>query len=254
MSANKIIVPVKGVDQQHELSILVNLVDTKLSQIKNQHEFFVLRRFLGISFEDVLKNWFSVCEKIRTPSRLAVSILSSDKVWLNIEFLSLMQALEGFHRALYPGTYTSDKEYEAVKLKLYEALPTGISEGHKEALKSKIKYGNDISLSRRITELGKMFSSEVRKALFGSLEKPAREWVETRNYYTHWDEVLSEVALSGSEMYNSICRLKLFLRALYLDLMKIPQEEILRALQGKSSEAQYLLQINREEGTKTPKN
>ena len=42
---------------------------------------------------------------------------------LHIEFLSLMQALEGFHRALYEGLYMDEQGYASVKKALGDAIP-----------------------------------------------------------------------------------------------------------------------------------
>jgi len=45
-------------------------------------------------------------------------------------------------------------------------------------------------------------------------------------------------------MVDANVRIRHFLRALYLDLAGIPQEAILRALNGHSDGSQHLLQIN----------
>lgn len=119
------------------------------------------------------------------PSQLALSVLSSDNLWLHVEFLSLMQALEGFHRATMPGLYTSEAEYEPVKQALNYAIPKVIGPDHKEALKSRIRYGNEVSLRKRVDALVGRLDLPVRKHILGGDGSVPRSWVVTRNYYTH---------------------------------------------------------------------
>lgn len=48
-------------------------------------------------------------------------------------------------------------------------------------------------------------------------------------------------------MYVACARMRLLLRALYLDLVGIPQEAIAKALDGACNESQYLVQLNAAE-------
>ena len=58
---------------------------------------------MGANFAEVFIKWFEIYNTIEMPSQLALNVFSSEKLWLHVEFLSLMQALEGFHRATMQG-------------------------------------------------------------------------------------------------------------------------------------------------------
>lgn len=75
------------------------------------------------------------------PSQFALGVLASEKLWPHVEFLSLMQALVGFHRGLFDGNYMDENRYELVKKALGDAIPTGLVSDHKDALRSRIRYG-----------------------------------------------------------------------------------------------------------------
>lgn len=233
-------------DDTH-VDVLVGLNHAQRCEYKNHHDFFMLRNDMGIGLDQAFTKWFEVYDSVAKPSQLALSIFSSDKLWLHVEFLSVMQALEGFHRANFNGLYTSENEYKKINNALTQAIPNTVDADHKASLKSRIKFGNEISLRKRLTELMGRLDLKLRKFILGGDGSFPQIWVDTRNYYTHWDEVSASKILDGYEMHKASFRMSHLLRALYLDLVGIPQEAILKALTNASSASQYLIQINNME-------
>jgi hypothetical protein len=179
------------------------------------------------------------------PSQLALSVFCSEKLWLHVEFLSLIQALEGLHRAILPGGYMTADAYEDTRKLMCDAIPKGLSSGHRSTLKSKIQYGYEFSLRKRLAMLVNALDESLRRHILGSSGAIPESWVDTRNYYTHWDETTKANVLDGADMHHAGVRLKCLLRALYLNLLGIPQAAILRALQNQlNDESQYLIQLN----------
>jgi hypothetical protein len=83
----------------------------------------------------------------------------------------------------------------------------------------------------------------LRPLIFGKAGQVLREWIDTRHYYTHWDESLRPAALDGQSMHYANIRLRHFLRVLYLRLMGIPEEALVKAANNASAISQYLIQI-----------
>ncbi len=217
-----------GTGQKHQaLTCLITFANRKCCEYKDPHDFFILRANMGVDLNNVINRWFAIYPKISQPSELAISVLSSETLWMHVEFLSFMQALEGFHRALFDGIYMNEKEYEKIKNLLCDAIPVNVSQGHKEALKSRIRYGNQISLRKRLDSLAGIFPEKIRKIILGPDGKVPRSWIDTRNYYTHWDEDLRDNILDTQGMYDANLRMSILLRILYLDLMGIPNESII---------------------------
>lgn len=231
------------------LEVLVGLREAKYCTHKHVHDFYMLRNSMAIELGAVFARWFKLYDSLATASQLALSVLNSKDLWLHVEFLSLMQALEGFHRAISPedGLYLSSKEYEPIRQVLSDAIPQSVASGHKEALKSRIKYGNEISLRKRLDALVGRLPLPLRKHILGGDGTVPRSWVETRNYYTHWDEASRKLVLDGIEMHRAGVRMRHLLRTLYLDAVGIPHSAIAKSLNNGCGESQYLIQLNNME-------
>lgn len=233
-----------------DVEVLVALREAKYCTHKNVYDFYILRNDMEADLGGVFSKWFELYDSFGTASQLALSVLNSRDLWLHVEFLSLMQALEGFHRATMPGLYTLEKDYESIKQALCNAIPKSVAPDHKEALKSRIKYGNEVSLRKRLDALVSRLPLPLRKHILGGDGAVPRSWVETRNYYTHWDEASRNLVLDGVEMHRAGLRMRHLLRALYLDLVGIPQSAIAKSLVNACNESQYLIQLNNMEHRK----
>lgn len=102
-------------DSVDRVNVLVAMQGQADYEGKTPHDFFLSRPFISEPFEKICNKWFELAPQVSKPAALARSIMASEKLWLHMEFLSLMQALEGLHRALYDGEYMEDGEYELVK-------------------------------------------------------------------------------------------------------------------------------------------
>lgn len=232
-------------DSPHnKVYIMVDLFNSEQCKNKNIIEFFMPRDHMGCELGDVMRRWFDIYETVEVPSKLAMSIFSSRNLWMHVKFLSFMQALEGFHRSQFEGNYMNNQEYEVVKQQLIKAIPDNVKDSHKASLVSRIKYGNQVSLHKRLSELGSLLSREIMALILGNDRNIPRSWVDTRNYYTHWDDELRSNILEGQQMYDANVRLSAFLRVLYINSVGIPQEAILKSLSGHNSIAQHLIQLN----------
>ncbi|WP_426336996.1 HEPN domain-containing protein [Pseudoduganella sp. R-31] len=230
-----------------KVQVLTSLREPACCAFQNPSEFFMARRMMGVDFATVCQNWFERYQAIETPSQLALSVLNTRNLWSHVEFLSLMQALEGFHRAILPGLYTTVDEYAKVHNELCKAIPASVGSDHRESLKSRIKYGNEISLRKRLDALVAKLPENVRRMVLGGNGQLPRRWVVTRNYYTHWDDASKNDILDGVELHRASVRMRLLLRVLYLDFLGVQEDAMLAALTDASSEAQYLIQLNSAE-------
>lgn len=82
----------------------------------------------------------------------------------------------------------AEAEYETVKDGLVRAIPEGVAEDHRDALRSRIRYGNQFSLRRRLTELLTRIPPVAMDVIAPDPGKFVSDLVESRNYYTHYDD------------------------------------------------------------------
>lgn len=231
-------------NSHHNASILVVRPGERYWTGTSLLDFFIPKGAMGTSLETVVSQWFERYAKVQVPSQLAMSIMTSDNLWPHVEFLSLAQALEGFHRGLFDGTYMTPADYEEVSKALRDAIPQTVAPDHKDALRTRVRYGNEFSLRKRLNELAEMLSPAIRTLIFGPDGRVPQRWIDTRNYYSHWDQELRANILDGQNMIYAIPRIRHFLRALYLQLAGIPEQALQQALSNTSGESQYLAQIN----------
>jgi hypothetical protein len=123
-------------------------------------------------------------------------------------FLALVQAAEGFHRRLRGGEYMVSEEYVSkVAVPLVAAIPPGIDNSLRDALRSRIRFGHEYSLRKRV---GQLFA-EHQLALGRVLPDAMRlinPIVNRRNALTHLlaEEGAAEFEGASWLPYNFILR------------------------------------------------
>ena len=83
------------------------------------------------------------------------------------------------------------EEYEDIKNQIIDFIQELIkNEDHKNSLGNKIKFGNEISLRKRLKELINDLKDYeiINKIIDRKKDKFIGEVVDTRNYYTHYDD------------------------------------------------------------------
>lgn len=142
-------------------------------------------------FENCLKNWFNKKEDLEPVYRLYFGTMYNPSMFLQNKFLSLIQALESYHRRIYGGKYCTDEDYGEIYAKMLESIAYNIDSGLQEKLKSYLKYANEFSLRKRLKLIRKTLEenglcdnlSYDRRSLFIS------DLVDIRNELIHNDKI-----------------------------------------------------------------
>jgi len=137
-----------------------------------------------------------------------------------------MQALESFHRVTKGGKYLSNDEWKPFRATLANAIPAELDSGHRESLRSRIKYGNEYSLRKRIGELLEGLNEITLSRLSPTDKYFTGIIVDTRNYLTHYDDELKDVALKNADLYWANQRLRILISLLLLKEIGIPEKLI----------------------------
>ena len=145
-------------------------------------------RGMLFTFQDIqnelgptLKNWFSVNEKFRSSLDLFFAVRMSNGMYLNHEFLNLVQALEVYHRSQFDDSITPKNEFKAKKKEIIESVP----EQHCKWLIDQLAYSNQPRLSQRISELLE-HTDDVSPKLVQNTAEFTRKVTNTRNFLTHY--------------------------------------------------------------------
>jgi hypothetical protein len=200
---------------------------------------------------DVINNWFKKIEVIGPVFDLFFLTFYDNSMSDRTCFLTLMQAIETFHRRVYGGKYLDDSEYEPICETLLNAIPECVEENFKNSLIGKLRYGNEFSLMTRLKSLqdyGKGFKwfNMIMKDEEGILWK----LVDTRNYYTHFDEKSKRNMINEADLPRVNYKLRLFLRILLLEAINSGGilhifdvlDPFFRKLEWKKAESQFIKQ------------
>lgn len=143
-----------------------------------------------------------------------------------LEFVTLLQTLEAFHRSLGSKQFLSKRSYERIKLRLIDAIPDDVEDDHRQSLESKIEYGYEYSQRKRIRELIDSLPEWLRTSLAKKVPSFLGRIIDTRNYYTHYDNSAKDGIMTEREVAIVNRALRVLLRFLLLRHIGVPQELI----------------------------
>lgn len=141
--------------------------------------------------------WTERYHLYRTPIQLFMATEIFQNQLLDFKFLSIMQALEALHRNIKGGKYLKESEYEKVADILRNAIPLGTQSDLHQSLQSRIRYGNEYSLRRRIKELWNKLPNVIQNELHPKFLSCYGKIIDTRNFFTHYDIDLEPKAYKG---------------------------------------------------------
>ncbi len=144
----------------------------------------MLYRYSDISEElaPTFLKWFESYDIIQPAFDLYLSSKIGAHKYLTGVFLSLVQGLETLHRRTSDETAMENDDFDRLHGAIVEAIPVDKI----DFMKSKLKYANEISLSKRLRRLLHPF-----RELFGTSSERdllVQNIVNIRNYLTHYDK------------------------------------------------------------------
>ncbi len=190
------------------------------------------------NFERCLRCWFVKSELLKPVYDLYFGTLYNPSMYLQHKFLSLIQAIESYHRRMHNGKYLSDDDYANTYETLIKAIPPDVGKDFIESLKKKLKYQNEFSLRKRLKEtLAKC--GDVINLLIHDNDKFIEDVVNTRNFLTHYDKSVGKNTKSGEDLYKLVQIMKFIIEICFLIELEMPVESI-KALISRNQRYQFL--------------
>ena len=183
----------------------------------------------------IIKNWFEKEEKLKPVYNLYLASLYNYDMYLEYKFLSLIQAIEAYHRIKYEGfdKYMQDDEYEIILAKLKEKSFDITENPFKNILFEKLKYGNEYSLRKRFKMLFRENFVEIFDVSKPKIESFIKKIVDTRNYLIHQDNKLKSFSFEIKEFFHANLILKTLIEVHLLNELGLKNEEIKKFYQEK---------------------
>lgn len=170
--------------------------------------------------EKIIKNWFKAYEIIEPALNLYFSTKTGGHKYVDAKFLALVQSFETYHRRTSTKKLMDDDVFSYLINNLINQCP----KEHKEWLRGRLTYGNELSLSQRIKEVIEPF-----KELLGTsseIKKLVRNIVDTRNYLTHYSESLNSQAVKHEALWFLCAKLETIFQLHLLQIIGFSKSEI----------------------------
>jgi hypothetical protein len=216
--------------------IIGNQTDKSISQIQTYYKSgldqpsvdkFNIQKML-FCYEDIaneigaiLNIWLTSYTTIEPVFNLYFALIHKDDLYIENMFLNLVQGLETLHRRTTNNSVLPNSEHQERIKRILESVSV---EDDKTWLEERLKYSNEPPLRRRIKDLIEPFkelfgSNKIRNSLILKI-------VDTRNYFTHYDQSLIEKAAKGNELYELKEKLRILFIMHILLLIGFPHEKI----------------------------
>lgn len=203
--------------------------DPRMLKNRTWNEMLFAYRHITADFETMIKKWFEKAELLSPVYNLFFGTFYNSSMYLQHEFLSLIQALESYHRRVCVGKYLEDKPYEPIRKTLTERIPADLDSSFKESLKSRLKYGNEFSLRKRLKDVLDRYS-KFATGLIDDFDVFISQVVDTRNYLTHYTHELEEKAFKGYDLYVLCQKIKFLIEICFLSELGLSEDSISRRL------------------------
>lgn len=154
--------------------------------------------------------WTDRYDELRSPLQLYMSTQLFGGQLLDFQFLTIAQALETLHRTRFGGVFVAGDVYDRVRNAVLSAVPAGTDPDLRSALKSRLEYGNELSLRQRLKRLARTVPESIASAIHPDLAKFLNRVVDTRNFFTHHDRELEAKSYTGADLYWAMRLLRWF--------------------------------------------
>ena len=169
--------------------------------------------------ERIICNWINAYERIGPAFNLYFLAQTRTQSSLEATFLTLVQALEAFHRRTSNDKYMEEDKFEEIRKNLIKQIP----KKDRNWFGSKLQYANELTLKNRIEEMIEPFDhfidDERKPRLINSIK-------DTRNYLTHYDSELEPKAAKGQDLHILSLKIEALFQLHFLKLIGFNDQEI----------------------------
>jgi len=189
-------------------------------------------------FPAIVAAWFARSNQTILAANVFFGAQLLESPIVNVKFLAVAQAAESYHRGLGTGLYMDQAAYDNAVVEVLNHIPAGIEPDHRQSLTSRLKYGNEFSLRKRLQALFNRIPDNVAARIAGNVPQFVSKVVDTRNYFTHYDDASRAGAFAARDAYVAAERLRVLVVANVLHDLGIGDDKLLTVLE-RSREFQH---------------
>lgn len=139
-------------------------------------------------FGEVASKWFTLHDRLKDCMRLLFRQVERPGDEIVPRFLSACQMFEAYHRGTRDNPYAPAERYAEWLKQMVAAIPADVEPEHRQALKSRLRFGNQRSLRTRLRTTFGALPDAIRARLNIDSSVDANRITNARNYHTHLDD------------------------------------------------------------------
>ncbi len=185
-------------------------------------------------FGSCISEWFKAYEMVSPALNLYFSTKNDAQKYIDGKFLALAQGLETYHRRTTNTQIMLDTEFKTILKTLLDICP----EKWRDWLSGRLAHANEITLRNRLRDLVSEFNP-----VFGdndAVERFISNIVDTRNFYTHYDDALRKRAVQGADLWPLCQKMEALFQMILLKRIGSSKEKVIDFVQS-SQRFQYKL-------------
>jgi hypothetical protein len=200
---------VRAESHKHKIDIVYQLSAPPDEEQKTLHAYDMPFTLAAVEpqLAKLLAAWFEKQEQLQPVFDLYFATIYTRRAYIDQEFITLMQAIETYHRRTSDETDLPLDDHEKRMAAILGVAPTE----YREWLQTKLHYANEIVLRKRLKRVIGLSPLVTKKLLGGKQNRFISLAVDTRNYRTHYDPSLADKAARGLELYKLVVRLRLLI-------------------------------------------
>jgi hypothetical protein len=191
-------------------------------------------------FQSTIERWLRVSEELDSVCNLFFGVMYNSRMYLEQEFLNIVQAIESYHRRRMKKTVLPKDEHKA----RIRAILSETPDEYKDWLKEILNYSNEPRLRQRLIELFEK-AEIILSPIISNKEEFAKKVADTRNYHTHYDQRLKDKTAKGGEMALLTKQLSYMLQACLLLELNFSQEKCVEVFRRNQDYIQIMSSIKR---------
>jgi len=187
---------------------------------KNRRDMLFNFGAIKTNAQEVFNNWLNAYKYLSPALNLYFSTKAGAQRYLDGKFLALVQGLETYHRRTSKETLMDKNHFYSLVSEILKGCP----KKHIDWLKSRLMYGNEINLGKRINKIIEPFKDHLGTSKERS--KLLRKIVDTRNYLTHYSESLHDKSAKGRDLWVLCMKMEAIFNLNFLKVIGFTDEEI----------------------------
>lgn len=201
------------------------------SQDVHPHQMIFTYNAFSDQMQSLIEKWYLMDENLRIVLNLYFSTRFFKDMFVESQFMYLIQSLESYHRLKFESKVMDKEDYSRNTKLILQNTPDGI---YKKLAEQALNFGNRKTLFERLVELTNKYGQNIFVEYCLDKEEFLRRVTKTRHYRTHFDPKRSRNVFEPNEMGRAYRILRILMEVCFLVELGFESDEAQGMILAKS--------------------